>query len=185
MAHEGYPGHHTELSIKEQNLIRERQYQEHTLTLINSPSCVIAEGIATSALETVLTEAEYEEWYREEILPQAGMTYIEAKRMIQISNASQKLDGLVGNAAFMLHDENKSEAEIIQYLQKYGLMTEKEAQKSIRFISSGIDRSYIFTYHMGYDLLTELFAHKDRGTYFKRLLEEPVTPNQVRDWIIS
>ena len=185
VAHEGYPGHHTELSIKEQKLIRERQFQEHMLTLLNSPSCVIAEGIATSALETVLTHAELEEWYREEILPQAGMAHIDAKRMIQISRASQKLDGLVGNAAFMLHDQNKDEAEIIRYLQKYGLMTEKEAQKSIRFISDGIDRSYIFTYHMGYDLLAELFAHgnRDREAYFKRLLEEPVTPHQIREWI--
>jgi hypothetical protein len=183
VAHEGYPGHHTELSIKEQKLIRDRQYQEHVLTLINSPSCVVAEGIATSALETILTVAELEDWYREEILPLAGMAHIDAKRMIEIRNASQRLDGLVGNAAFMLHDQNKAEAEIIQYLQKYGLMTQKEAQKSIRFISDGIDRSYIFTYHIGYDLLVELFAQGNRETYFKRLLEEPVTPNQIREWI--
>ena len=183
VAHEGYPGHHTELSIKEQKLIRERQYQEHVLTLINSPSCVIAEGIATSALETVLTDTELEDWYREEILPLAGMAHIDAKRLMEISKSSRKMEGLVGNAAFMLHDQNKSEAEIIQYLQKYGLRTEKEAQKSIRFISAGLDRSYIFTYHMGYDLLAELFARGNREAYFKRLLEEPVTPSQIREWI--
>jgi hypothetical protein len=183
VAHEGYPGHHTELSIKEEKLIRERQYHEHTLTLINSPSCVISEGIATSALEMIITEADLEDWYREEILPLAGMAHIDAKRLIEIGKASRKLEGLVGNAAFMLHDQKKSEAQIIHYLQKYGLRTEKEAQQSIRFISSGIDRSYIFTYHMGYDLLEELFAHGNREAYFRRLLEEPVTPGQVREWI--
>jgi len=183
VAHEGYPGHHTELSIKEAKLIQEKKYYEHTLTLINSPACVIAEGIATTALETVLTEAELEDWYREEILPLAGMTHIDAKRLIDIGNASRRLSALTGNAAFMLHDQQKSEDEISQYVQKYGLRTEKEAKQTIKFISNPLYRSYTFTYHIGYDLLEELFAHGDREAYFKRLLEEPVTPNQVREWI--
>lgn len=185
MAHEGYPGHHTELSIKEAKLIRERNYDEHTLTLINSPSCVISEGIATSALETVLTEAELENWYREDILPMAGLMHIDAKRLTAMANASRKMTGLTGNAAFMLHDQQKSEDEISQYLQNYGLRTEKEVQKSIQFISNPLYRSYIFTYHIGYDLLEELFARRDREVYFRRLLEEPVTPSQVREWIQS
>ena len=185
VAHEGYPGHHTELSIKEQKLIRERKYYEHTLTLINSPSCVISEGIATSALETVLTDSELEDWYREEILPLAGLAHIDARKLVEIGIASTKLAALTGNAAFMLHDQQKSEDEISRYVQRYGLRTEKEAQKTIQFISNPLYRSYTFTYHIGYDLLEELFAHanRDREAYFKRLLEEPVTPGQIREWI--
>jgi hypothetical protein len=183
VAHEGYPGHHTELSIKEQKLVREKQYEEHRLTLINAPSCVIAEGIATTARETILTDAELEEWYRKEILPLAGMAHIDAARLMAISRASRKMDGLGGNAAFMLYDQRKSETEIKQYVQKYGLRTEKEAQQTLRFISDPLSRSYVFTYHIGYDLLEELFAHGDRATYFKRLLQEPVTPSQVQAWI--
>jgi hypothetical protein len=183
VAHEGYPGHHTELSIKEAKLIRDKKYYEHTLTLINSPSCVIAEGIATTALETVLTDAELEDWYREEILPRAGMTHIDAKRLIDIGNASRKMAALTGNAAFMLHDQHKSEDEISRYVQKYGLRTEKEARQTIKFISNPLYRSYTFTYPVGYALLQELFSRKDRDIYFKRLLEEPVTPGQIRAWI--
>jgi hypothetical protein len=183
VAHEGYPGHHTELSIKEQKLVREKHYEEHRLTLINAPSCVIAEGIATTALETVLTDEELEDWFREEILPLAGMDHIDAARLMAISNASRKMDGLGGNAAFMLYDQGKSEAEIKRYVQKYGLRTEKEAQQTIRFISDPLSRSYVFTYHLGYDLLGELFAQRNREEYFKRLLQEPVTPSQIRSWI--
>ena len=183
IAHEGYPGHHTELSIKEKKLFREQQYYEHTLALINSPSCVIAEGIATTARETVLTDLELEDWFREEILPLAGMAHIDARRLIEISRAARKMEGLAGNAAFMLYDQQKNEAEIKQYLQKYGLRTEKESQQTIKFISDPLSRSYIFTYHIGYDLLEELFADGNREAYFRRLLEEPVTPSQVRQWI--
>ena len=183
VAHEGYPGHHTELSIKEEKLIRDRKYHEHTLTLINSPACVIAEGIATTALETVLTDAELEDWYHQEILPLAGMTHIDARRMIDIGRASRKMLAVTGNAAFMLHDQKRSEDEISRYVQKYGLRTEKEARQTLKFISNPLYRSYTFTYHVGYDLLQELFSHKERGPYFKRLLEEPVTPEQVRQWM--
>lgn len=183
MAHEGYPGHHTELSIKETKLIEQKNYYEHTLTLINSPSCVVSEAIATTALETILTKAELEDWYREEILPLAGLASIDAKRLMAVNAAKEKMSGLAGNAAFMMHDQRKDTSEISLYVQKYGLNTETEAAQLIKFISHPLYRSYIFTYHIGYDLLKELFSHVDRETYFKRLLEEPVTPHQIREWI--
>jgi len=174
LAHEGYPGHHTELSIKEEKLVRQKQYYELTINLINSPSCVIAEGIATTALKTILTKSELEDWYREEILPLAGMTHIDEKRLMDI-----------GNAAFMMYDQDKSEDEISIYLQKYNLTTKKQVQKNIDFISNPLYRSYIFTYHVGRDLFEELFTHVDRDEYFGRILEEPVTPSQIRQWIVS
>lgn len=183
IAHEAYPGHHTELSIKEQKLVRGKGWMENVVNVINSPSCVVAEAIATSALETVFSDAELEDWYRSELLPRAGMTHIDAGQIMAFLRVADKMSGLTGNAAFMLHDQKKSEDEICAYLQKYGLLTEKEARQSIKFISNPLYRSYIFTYHIGYDILKELFAKKERETYFKRLLEEPVTPSQIQGWI--
>ena len=183
IAHEGYPGHHTELCLKEAGLIRQMDYQEHLVTLINSPSSVIAEGIATSALKTILTDQELEDWYREEILPRADMTHVNAKQIMEITRAERKMRDLWGNAAFMLHDQKKSNDEIISYLQKYEMSTEKEANRAIQFMSGPLDHSYIFTYTAGYDLLEELFSIADRDKYFARLLKEPVTPSQIRGWI--
>ena len=183
MAHEGYPGHHTELSIKESRLIRKMDYQEFFVNLINSPSCVIAEGIATTALKSVLTDDEVEEWFREDILPRVGMAHIDTSVITALRQARQNMMGTGGNAAFMLHDQNKSTDEINLYLQKYGLHAKQEADKLINFISNPLYRSYIFTYHVGHDLLEELFAQGNRDHYFKRLLEEPVTPSQIRQWI--
>jgi hypothetical protein len=183
MAHEGYPGHHTERCIKEAKLIRQRNYLEHVVVLINAPSCVISEAIATTALDTVLTPVELRDWYREELLPRAGLTHIDATIMMEIARAEREIESVAGNAAFMLHDQNKSPEEVRSYMQQYGLNTEKEADHLIKFISDPLSRSYIFTYFVGQDLLEELFARKDRDTYFRRLLEEPVTPGQVREWI--
>ena len=185
IAHEGYPGHHTELSLKEQKLVREKNYLEHTIALLNSPSCVVAEGIATSARETILTDNEMEDWYRQDLLPLAGISHIDPKRIMEISNALRKTKGIMGNLSFMLYDQHKSVEEAEDYLQRYALATEKERKHLIRFISDPLSRSYVFTYDMGYDLLKELFSHVDRDTYFKRLLEEPVTPSQIRQWILT
>jgi hypothetical protein len=185
IAHEGYPGPHTELAIKEQKLIRQRNYVEHSITLLNTPSCVVAEGIATSALETVLTDTELEDWFRNELLPRAGVTTVDAGTIIARIRASNKVAGIAGNAAFMLHDQNASREEIRAYLQDYGLYSEKEAEQTIDFLSNPLYRSYIFTFHVGYDLLKELLSKVDREVYFQRLLEEPVTPGQIRRWIES
>ncbi|HSG42323.1 MAG TPA: hypothetical protein VLA72_04130 [Anaerolineales bacterium] len=183
MAHEGYPGHHTELSIKDEKLVQQKKFREHTIALINSPSCVTAEGIATSALETVLTDNQLEDWYRQELLPRVGLSHIDPKRILEIGNAGRKMGGIMGNVSFMLFDQSKDETETKEYLRKHGLATEQEINHAIRFVTEPLSRSYVFTYDIGYDLLEELFIHVDRDTYFKRLLEEPVTPSQVRQWI--
>lgn len=183
MAHEGYPGHHTERCIKDARLIQQKKYLEQVAVLINAPSCVISEAIATTALDTVLTQAELTEWYREELLPRAGLAHVDTAVMMEITRAEREIESIAGNAAFMLHDQKKSPEEIISYMQQYGLNTKEDAEHLIKYISDPLGRSYIFTYYVGKDLLDELFARKDRDTYFKRLLAEPVTPGQVRDWI--
>lgn len=185
MAHEGYPGHHTDLTIKERLLVQSLKYYEFTVNLVNAPSALMAEGIATTALKTVMSDDELEEWFREELLPASGLSHIDPKRILAISKAGRKLNGIAGNAAFMLHDQNKSEAEISQYLQRYALSSEKEARQTINFISNPLYRSYIFTYHVGHDLFEELFQHGDRDLYFRRMIEEPVTPSLVRQWIFD
>jgi hypothetical protein len=182
-AHEAYPGHHTELANKEERLVRENKYTEHVLRPINSPSVVVAEGIATSALETILPEEELEDWYRDDLLPRAGLTGIDPGRITARSRLYKKSSGLEGNAAFMLSDQHKAPLEVRSYLQKYGLYNEKELDHILRFISNPRDRSNIFTYHIGHDLLDTLFSKGDRTAYFKRLLQEPVTPSQIRQWI--
>lgn len=183
IAHEGYPGHHTELCIKEEKLINKNGWEEFTVNLINAPSCVLNEGIATSALDMIMSEAELTNWFRDELLPRANLTHIDADRLMSIVNAAGKTSGVAGNAAFMLHDQGKGEQEIVQYLQRYGMSAGKTAQRSVKFITNPLYRSYIFTYHLGKELLSDLFKKGNREQYFARLLAEPVNPTMVREWI--
>ena len=184
IAHEGYAGHHTELTLKEMQLLRAQGRSEHCLAFINAPSCVIAEGIAMRALDALLTEAEQIRWHADEVFPRAGFIHLDAAREHAISRARDRMDGLGGNAAFLLHDQHQSPAEVSGYLQRYGLSDKKEADKFVEFISDPRSRSYVFTYGYGGKLLDELFTVKGNAQHwFARLLTEPVTPSKIRQWI--
>ena len=56
VAHEAYPGHHTDYSIKEQHLYRQKHRLEHSIRLSSTPSALMAEGIATNALQAVASQ---------------------------------------------------------------------------------------------------------------------------------
>ena len=69
LAHEGYPGHHTELSIKESLLTKGQGWQEYCIALTYGPSSVIAEGIATRALDILLPGDPRQDWMADELYP--------------------------------------------------------------------------------------------------------------------
>ncbi len=184
MAHEGYPGHHTEHALKEQELYERRGWLEATVLLINAPECVISEGIATTAAEVIFKDGEMERWLCSEIYPRAGVTDDLSPEAVQrIHEASRALNGVSGNAALMLHVEGQSADTIVEYLLRYTSRTPEEAQRGMRFMTNPVLRSYIFTYAYGHDLLTELFKRHDKVEVFRRVLREALTPTDLREWL--
>ena len=186
IAHEGYAGHHTELTLKEARLLRAQNHWEHCLAFINAPSCVIAEGIAVRALNALLSNEEQIRWHAEEIFPRAGYTHLDAVNEHAINRAINDLAGVWDNVAFLLHDEHRPTEEVSAYFQRYALGREIEADKAVEFLSSPLSRSYVFTYDYGGKLLDTLFAVRGKASsWFTRLLTEPVTPSQIRAWIAA
>lgn len=178
LCHEGYPGHHTEHAIKEQTLYRAHGYGEHAIQVINTPECVISEGIATLAETIVFPDGEAETWQAAHVYPLAGIAGDPA-REAQIAAASRHLRAISANAALMLHADGVPEDEVVAYLMRYGLCDETEARHRLRFIADPLWRAYVFTYHAGRDLLDAWLACGDRRARFARLLREQVTPSQI------
>lgn len=182
IAHEGYPGHHTELSIKENRLLQEFGWQEHGIALINAPSCAISEGIANCALDTLLNAEAQADW-EAELFFNAGLS-LDPQQAARIRQAQKPLGRVAGNAAFFLHEQGGSLEEAVAYVQRWTLSSPAEARKTVEFVAHPLYRSYIFNYTLGMDLLEELLATKSgRQMWFTRLLSEPVTPQLVRRWI--
>lgn len=185
IAHEAYPGHHTEHAIKDQRLYREQGRGEHAILLINAPECVISEGIATRALRTVMGERELRDWLVEDLAPAAGCPSADVDAMLALQHARRNMRTVTQNAALMLHEDGASQQEVSAYLQRYQLCTPAEARKLIEFITHPNFRSYIFTYTRGGLLLDQLFARGEPQRWFARLLAEPVTPGVLREWIAA
>jgi hypothetical protein len=185
LAHEGYPGHHTEHALKER-LYTEQGLGEHTLQLINTPECLISEGIATVAEKMLFTPQELVRFRRERVYPAAGISG-DPEREVAIGAAQRILRSVPGNAALLLHEEGRDPQEVVAYLQRYGLVTEAEARQRLRFIADPLWRAYIFTYHVGYELISNWLdqAPAERHGRFRTLLTEQIYPSQIAAWTAS
>ena len=183
MAHEGYPGHHTEHALKEIRLYHEKGYGEHAIQLINTPECVISEGVATLAQSMIFDEAEGSRWQAEHVWQPFGID-ADPEREARIIDAQWVLRSVGGNAALLMHQEGRPEDEVVRYLMEYGLSTEEEARHRVRFIADPLWRPYIFTYHVGRDLLGRWLDEAEasgetKRSRFVRLLEEQLTPSAI------
>ncbi|WP_040792031.1 hypothetical protein [Nocardia paucivorans] len=180
IAHEAYPGHHTEHCRKEAGLVAAGQV-EQTLFLVNTPQCLMAEGLADLALRSIVGPG----WgvWAQEIYADLGLRF-DGERAERLSEASAQLLSVRQDAALMLHDQGRDPDEVVGFLQRWSLTSLERARQSLRFLSSPLWRAYISTYVEGYRLLggwlDRAVDADDRAERFRRLLDEPLTPGAVR-----
>jgi len=120
------------------------------------------------------------------LYPQAGVRDELPPDIVQrIDDVSRVLQHVGNNAALLLHGERQSEDDVLAYLLRYWSSTADEARRYIRFLTNPVFRSYSFTYSAGHDLLTRLFEQHGKVEVFKRVLSEPLTPSDLREWLIT
>jgi hypothetical protein len=182
-AHEAYPGHHTEHTLKEQILYHGEGRGEHAVQLLLAPECVLSEGIANSGREMIFDDQELAAFLGQDLYPLAGLPDVDVERQLGLARASRGLRWVSANAALLLHREGRSAEEVKSYVMRYGLSTPKEAEQTLRFLENPLFRSYIFNYSTGKDLLAPLLEGADAAENYWRLLTEPFTPAQVEAWL--
>ena len=72
IAHETFPGHHLEHATKEEVLVEECGYLESSILLINTPECLLSEGLANVGRAIAVTPAEMPDLLLE-LAPVAGL----------------------------------------------------------------------------------------------------------------
>ena len=170
IAHELYPGHHTERTWKEQLLYVGRRQLEESVLVYGTPQSVITEGIAVLAVDLVVEEHGA---LVADALGQCGVAY-EPDAAWQMRQAGNVLADVVANAAILLHVDGVSTDEARAYVQRWELTSEERAQQHIDFVMDRWGRAYIRTYTDGYDLCRSWVAGDPQR--FKRLLTEQLTP---------
>ena len=171
VAHEAYPGHHTEHAWKEHILVRERGFAEEALFLVATPQALLNEGVATIALETLLGDDEGP--VVTACLAEIGVEH-DADVSARVTAAREALAYVPGNAALLVHEEGGSADDAVEYVQRWALYPEERARKSVAFITDATWRSYVSTYTSG-RRLAQSFVDGDPAR-FRRLLTEQLTP---------
>ncbi|MCG5430866.1 DUF885 domain-containing protein [Mycobacterium sp. MYCO198283] len=191
VAHESYPGHHTEHCRKEAGLVATRGQAEQTIFLVNTPQCLMAEGLADLALYAAVGSGASEatgggqSWgaWAAEIYADLGLRF-DGERAEAVAEAAAGLADVRQDAALMLHDEHRDADEVAAFLQRWLLTTEPRARQTLRFLSSPLWRAYTSTYVEGYRLLRAWLDDRPAGVTlterFTRLLDEPLIPSTLR-----
>ena len=93
VAHEAYPGHHTEHCRKEVGLVRRRRWLEESIFLVGTPQCLLAEGLADLGLEVVVGRRP--EAFVADILGPLGIRY-DAEVVAAVAEAGEVLGAVRG-----------------------------------------------------------------------------------------
>ncbi|HZT45545.1 MAG TPA: hypothetical protein VFA24_05135 [Gaiellaceae bacterium] len=172
-AHEVYPGHHTEHSVKEQLFLRERGELEESIQLVPTPAALLQEGVAETGPSVILDDATGEQLV--DVFRGHGIECdLAAERRVRDIRRPLRRLGL--DAALMIHEDGVPDDEVQTYLERWGLVPPEQARHTIRFVTDPTWRAYVINYSAGGELCRGWVAGDPLR--FARLLTEHV---RVRD----
>jgi hypothetical protein len=171
VAHEAYPGHHTEHCHKEVGLVRRRHQEEETIFLVGTPQCLIAEGLADLGLEVVMGR-------RPEALVAGhlhplGIPY-DAEVVASVAEAGEALGAVRGNVALLLHEDGADRDTAVAYAARWALLPEARASKLVDFLTDPTWRAYMTCYVEGLPLCRRFVAGDPER--FRRLITQQLVP---------
>jgi hypothetical protein len=184
--HEVYPGHHTNFTLFEKCLVNDSGWVEFTVSPLYTPFAIIAEGIATNAIDIAFPDDDRLRYMREVLFPIAGFDPEEAEHYLEVNKARNQLSNVdIAIARDYLDGANDS-LTTATLMKKYFGCSDEEADRLISFLDAY--RCYWITYPIGYDLVNNYVLTATAGSddpdlrwkTFKTLLTTPVTPSDLR-----
>ena len=176
VAHEAYPGHHTERVRKEVGLVRRHRCFEESIVLVGTPENLLAEGLADLGIEVVMGPRP-EQAVAEHLRP-LGVPY-DPDVVGVVKEAAEALGGVRANAAFRLWEDGADPDTVVDEVAHWGLTTRPRAEKQVEFLMHPTWRSYIFCYVEGLPLCRAFVAGDPAR--FARLVTEQLTPKDLID----
>ena len=174
VAHESYPGHHTERCRKQ---VAQADLPEYDLWLVNTPENLLAEGLADLGLDALGLS----DWgpVVAELYADLGLAY-DGERGQRIARAAAPLGAVRQDAALMLHDRGASVEQAEAHLSRWALQSPDRVAQTVAFLTDPLWRAYMTTYVEGERLLSRWLDARPEGTpvgeRFVRLLDEQLTP---------
>jgi hypothetical protein len=176
VAHEAYPGHHTERVRKEVGLLRRHRCWEESIVVIGTPHNLLAEGLADLGLEAVMGSRP--EACEAAHLRPLGISY-DPDVVGVVRQAAEALGGVRANAAFRLWEDGADPDTVIDEVARWGLTNRARAAKQVEFLLHPTWRAYVFCYVEGLPLCRAFVAGDPAR--FARLITEQLTPQDLLD----
>lgn len=177
VAHESYPGHHTERCRKQ---AVHGDLPEETIWLVNTPENLLAEGLADLGLRGLGLADRSALW--SELYADLGIAY-DAELGRQVAEAAGVLGAVRQDVALLLHDRGATADEAEAHLSRWALQSPARARRTVRFLTDPLWRAYMTTYVEGERLLSRWLDARPAGTpvqdRFARLLDEQLTPSAL------
>jgi hypothetical protein len=189
VAHETYPGHHLEHAWKEADLVDRHGRLEASVLLINTPECLISEGLADAGVRFAAPDDTVADllidiygWAGLAIADDPAAAREAAERSVALLSPRRALLAIRGDAAILRHADGRTHDEVLDYLVTVGRYSPTVAAKRLEFIEHPLWRTYVFVYAEGEALLRRwlgLVPEADRPARFGRLLHEQLTPGAI------
>lgn len=180
--HEGYPGHHVHATLLEQEIIKNRGWDEYKLVTLLGPYSVITEGAASYAEDLAFSPEERMRFNAEVLMPLAGLN---SSNLALYQNYTELVSELnfarnaVANA-YLYEDLERETA--IEWLMEYGLETRGTASQRLDFID--LQRAYVLTYNYGKQLVSDYIGDiliEDPATAWEDFVEILLAPLGPQD----
>lgn len=187
VAHEAYPGHHTEhcrLAADPDGLAAR---PERRVFLARTPQSLVAEGAAELGLEVVVG-AGWGRW-NAEVLAAAGVPADPERGALgeAVETVMARLAPVRQDAALMLHDQHRGADEVVDHLRRWLLVDEPRARRMLEFLAHPRWRTHTTTYVEGARLLRPWLLGTDPAgeaepvtARLARVLDDPPTVAELR-----
>ncbi|MFX1281247.1 MAG: hypothetical protein ACFFA3_17990 [Promethearchaeota archaeon] len=177
-AHEGYPGHHTEFTIKEQKLYNDLNQFEHLILLLNSPKLLVSEGIANHAINMLYTFSE-EARITAENFCISGSKGDSPETLTQENKVRGRVQLFWYDLAYKALVENWSEEKLMSYATSFKIYTKNTIKNRLISLKDPVHSSTIFSYELGRNLIINKYGEFPSIKNFRNLLETSVLPSDM------
>jgi len=178
-SHEGYPGHHTEFSIKEQRLYHELNQFEHSILILHSPKLIISEGIANTAISVLFSSQKAAEIGLREFCQDASKEYSLEELVLQ-DKVKRKIPLFWYNFAYHALVDKYSDDKLMRYGKNVEIFGEEGLRNEIKRLSNPTYSKNAFMYNLGIEAIEQKYGKSISTKDFRNLLINPILPSDLK-----
>jgi hypothetical protein len=147
--------------------------------LLLSPSSIITEGIADTAIEIISPEMDIYQWVAEVLAPALGLPSDTPGRLFFKDKFSPVLRSCRANAAILYHSGKIKKDEAIDYICDFELVDRKVGKQIFSMSLYPLYKTYVVTYAEGYRIIDQAARGQNKLALFQKLISEQVLPGDL------